>query len=146
YDRDDRATTSESLPHLRTAVWWGVSDDRARVASDHRMPDYCVAGWRLYESYGDWVQQWRLSTRELFVSSPTLAPDGSRFAMFTRNAESVPWRLDVRDAATGAPIATGGYPYSYAGRLVFHPHGEQIAGLNDMTLLAWPLPAGGDPR
>lgn len=146
YDRDDRTTTSGPLPHLRTAIWWGASDDCARVVSDHRMPDYYVAGWRLYEYYGEWVQQWQLSTRELFVSSPTLAPTGDRLAMFVRTGESVPWRLEVRDATTGTLLAAGGYPYSYAGRLAFHPRGEQLAGLNDMTLLAWPLPTGGDPR
>src|SRR5262245_55925189 len=71
YDRDDRTTTTETFPDLRTAIWWDTSDDRTRVVSDHRMPDYALAGWLLKE--GEWVRQWQVSTRELFVSSLTLA-------------------------------------------------------------------------
>jgi WD40 repeat protein len=78
-----------------------------------------------------------------------VAPGGDRFALFTRDGETEPspWDLEVRDTTNAAIVATGGYPYSYAARpLRFHPHNEQVAGLNDMTLLVWQLPQGGDPR
>ncbi|HEY1186136.1 MAG TPA: WD40 repeat domain-containing protein, partial [Gemmata sp.] len=38
------------------------------------------------------------------------------------------------------------YPYSYAGKLQFQPSGEQVVGVHEMTLLAWSLPGGGEPR
>jgi WD40 repeat protein len=140
YDRDTRTAAHE---HAAPGFSLIGSDD-SRGISNAGLPDYVLAGWQLKE--GEWVRQWQLSTRELFVGSLTLAPAFDQFAMFTRAAENDPWRLEIRDAATAAFIATGNYPYSYAGKLAFHPHGEQIAGLNDMTLLAWSLPCDGNLR
>jgi WD40 repeat protein len=121
-----------------------VSSDDTLAILNVSFPEYALTGWQWKE--GEWIRQWQLSTRELFVSSLTLAPAGNRFAMFTREAEDMPWRLEIRNASTSELLSTGTYPYSYAGKLAFHPHGEQITGLNDMTLLAWTLPVGGDPR
>jgi WD40 repeat protein len=144
YDRDSRTTTAEPFPYARGAIWWSASDDGTRAVCHSGLPDHCLTGWRLTD--GEWVRQWKCSTRELFIGSPVLAPAGDRFAMFTRAAETEPWRLEVRDAATSALLAAGSYPYSYAGKLALHPQGEQVAALNDMTLLAWALPEGGEPR
>jgi WD40 repeat protein len=141
YDRDTRTAAHDLQQPFAAAA---ISGDGTRIVSNAGLPEYALAGWELKE--GEWVRQWQISTRELFVGGLTLAPTGDRFAMFTRSAESEPWRLEVRDTATSALLATGSYPYSYAGKLALHPHGAQVAGLNDMTLLAWPLPAGGEPR
>jgi WD40 repeat protein len=145
YDRDDRTETLTDFPGW-AACGLDASCDATgtRAVSNHPFPQHSLRGWKLKE--GEWVRQWQISTRELFVGSLTLAPAGDRFAVFTRAAESDPWRLEVRDAATSSLLSTGGYPYSYRAKLAFHPRGEQVAGLNDMTLLAWPLPAGGEPR
>jgi YD repeat-containing protein len=150
YDRDDRATSATALafwPTTTTAAAFCAAGERA--VSNHGIPDHALFGWRWKE--GEWVRQWKLPAHELSVGSLTLAPGGGRFAIFTRATEGARWwegpmRLEVRDAATSALLATGGYPYSYAGQLAFHPRGDQIAALNGMTLVAWALPAGGEPR
>jgi WD40 repeat protein len=150
YDRDDRATSSESLARWAsppTAVAFSGAGERA--VSNHGMPDHALLGWRWKE--GEWVRQWKLPAHELSVGSLTLAPDGGRFAMLTRVTEGGRWwerpmALELRDSATSELLAAGAYPYSYACRLAFHPAGTQVAGINDMTLLAWELPKGGGPR
>jgi WD40 repeat protein len=150
YCRDDRTTVVEPLAVLERATSWVRTLDGTRLVSNHGIPDHSLAGWQWKE--GEWVRQWQLSTRELSVQEPALAPAGDQFAIFTRVTEGARWweeqpmRLEVRDAATGAERAAGTYPYSYAGRLCFHPHGEQIASIDGMTLLVWALPAGGAPR
>ncbi|MBM3982876.1 MAG: WD40 repeat domain-containing protein [Planctomycetes bacterium] len=149
YDRDTRANTSEPPPQGRTAAWWDRSDDGTRGVSAHGMPDYHLAGWLLKGD--EWVRQWALSTRDLSADGYALEPSGARFAMLTRPTTEPRWwerpmRLEVRDAATADVLSTGAYPYSYAARLRFHPAGKQVAGINAMTLLAWDLPAGGEPR
>lgn len=141
YDRDTRTTAFKPLSSSGYSV---VSSDGTRAILYVSFPEYSLTGWQLKE--GEWVRQWQISTRDLMVSPLTLAPAGDRFAMFTRATEDVPWRLEVRDTATFELHTIGSYPYSYAAKLAFHPHAEQIAGLNDMTLLAWGLPVGGDPR
>lgn len=145
YDRDARTTAREVRPVLMAAF----SGDRARAVSNVRLPEHNLIGWQFKEN--EWVRQWQMSTRELAAASIILAPAGDRFVMLTRATGGGQWwrkpmRLEVRDAATGAELAAGTYPYSYAAKLYFHPRGEQVAGLNGMTLLAWELPAGGDPR
>ena len=45
-----------------------------------------------------------------------------------------------------ACIGSGEYPYGYAPTLHFSPDGEQLVGVNDMTLLVWPVPKLGEPR
>jgi WD40 repeat protein len=150
YCRDGRSTSVEALAILERTTGWVLTTNGSLLISTHGIPDHAMAGWQFKS--GEWVRQWKLSTRELSVQMPTLAPAGDRFAIFTRVTgdgrwwEEQPMRLEVRDAATSAELAAGTYPYSYAGKLVFHPCGEQIAGINDMTLLAWTLPTGGAPR
>lgn len=146
FDRDTRATAHEP----QAAPVLTVSGDRTRAVSRGRVPDFTLTGWQLKED--EWVAQWRMSTRDLSAEGVTLAPAGDRFAMLTRSTDGARWwtkplRLEVRDAATAAELAAGTYPYTYASQqLHFHPHGEQVAGTNGMTLLAWELPAGGAPR
>ncbi len=149
YDRDTREAASEYPALLATATAWKLGAGGTFLVSSHGLPDHVLAGWRLKEE--EWVRQWQISTRDLMVGSVTVAPAGDRFAIFTRVTEAGRWwdqpmRLEVRDACKSAVLALGTCAYSYAGKLAFHPSGEQIAGINDMTLLAWELPTGGDPR
>jgi WD40 repeat protein len=150
YNRDTRTAAVTSYPTFALHGMHHCADATGtRGVSNHAFPDHCLIGWKRIDD--EWVQQWKLSTRELSVLKPTLTPTGDRFAVFTRDAPGGRWweqpmRLEVRDAATAAPLTTGSYPYTYAAALRFHPTGEQIAGVNDMTLLVWQLPAGGDPR
>lgn len=149
YDRDDRDATTEYPSFLSTATAWKVGPASDLIVSNHGMPEHFLAEWRFKGD--DWVRQWLLSTRELSVESVTLAPAGDRFAMLTRPASPGRWwdqpmRLEVRDLLTGALQGTGTYPYSYAGKLWFSPTGAAVVGIHEMTLLSWPLPAGGDPR
>jgi WD40 repeat protein len=150
YDRDSRTATATAYPMPTPHGVYHCSDaSGTRAVSNHTFPDHCLIGWKRIED--EWVQQWKVSTRELSVLMPTLAPAGDRFAVFTRAAPGGRWweqpmRLEVRDATTSAQMTTGSYPYTYAAALRFHPAGEQIAGINNMTLLVWALPTGGDPR
>jgi WD40 repeat protein len=149
YDRDTRTTAALEYPLSAPVIDHSTDATGGRAVSNHNLPHHCLIGWRWVGT--EWVRQWQLSTRDLSVSSLTLAPGGDRFAMLTRVTDEGRWweqpmRFEVRDAATAAELSTGAYPYSYAKVLAFHPGGEQVAGINDMTLLAWPLPAGGDPR
>ncbi len=141
YDRDTRTASNEGNVSPGFVL---VSGDGTRAIRSAGLPEYALSGWHLKEC--EWVRQWQIPTRELFIGSLTLCPSGNHFAMYTRPAQSVPWQLEVRDAASSAVLSSGGYPYSYAGKLAFHPQGIQVAGLNDMTLLSWPLPTGGEPR
>jgi WD40 repeat protein len=145
YDRDDRSATSIDYPIPAVHGMYHCSDaSGTRAVANYSFPDHCLIGWKRVE--GEWVRQWKVSTRELHIGTSALAPSGDRFAVFTF-PETRPWRLEVRDASTAAELAVGTYPYSYAAKsLRFHPHGEQIAGVNDMTLVVWPLPTAGDPR
>jgi WD40 repeat protein len=149
YDRDTRTAVTAAYPMPAVHGMYHCSDATGKWGvSNHSFPDHCLIGWTRVE--GEWIRQWKLSTRELFVGTVTLAPTGDRFAMFTREGQrwsEQPWRLEIRDAVTSVGQAVGSYPYSYAAKpLRFHPHGEQIAGVNDMTLLVWSLPTGGPPR
>lgn len=144
YDRGSRTATTAAYPMPAAHGMYHCSDATGtRAVSDQGFPDRCLIGWKWVEE--EWVRQWKVSTRELFVGTSALAPTGDRFAVFTR--EGWPWRLEIRDASTSAELSVGTYPYSYAARtLRFHPRGEQIAGVNDMTILVWALPTGGNPR
>jgi WD40 repeat protein len=146
YDRDTRTETLTDFPRWSAHGYDTSCDATGTLAvSHHRFPQHSLRAWKLIEN--EWIRQWQVSTRDLYVGSLTLAPTGDRFAMFTgEGEESITWRLEIRAVATAALLITGSYPYSYAGKLAFHPQGEQIVGLNDMTLLAWPLPDGGEPR
>lgn len=151
YDRDTRSASAALYPMPAAhGMFHGSDATGTRAVSNHSFPDHCLLGWKRVE--GEWVRQWKISTRELSAESLTMAPSGDRFAMFTRVTVGGRWweqpmRLEVRDSATTAELSAGSYPYSYAAKpLRFHPHGEQIAGVNNMTLLVWSLPEGGDPR
>lgn len=148
YDRDTRSATNETYSMLAAPNALAHATDAAHAITQHGIPDYNLLGWQLRGD--EWIRQWQISTRALFVASVTLAPTGARFAMFTRadisGAENR-WRLEIRDPATSAELAVGSYPYSYAAKpLRFNWSGDQIAGINNMTLLAWSLPTGGAPR
>lgn len=148
YDRDERTATNETYPMLAASNALAHATDSTRAITQHGIPDYHLLGWQWKEN--EWVRQWKISTRTLFVASVTLAPTGDRFAMFTcadiPDAENR-WRLEIRDTATSGELAVGSYPYSYAAKpLRFNRSGDQIAGISGMTLLAWSLPTGGAPR
>lgn len=146
YDRDARTVTAE--PPVPPGTF-GITAAAKRAVSLLGLPEYELAGWKFKE--GEWVRQWNTSTRALSVLEPTLAPAGDRFALFARPTNVARWweqpmHMEVRDAATGRPVCEGAYPYSYHGKLAFHPHGEQLACAHEMTLVAWALPGGGAPR
>jgi len=148
YDRDTRTATTTANP-AAPGAYECSNVAGARVVSNHVFPNHCLIGWKWIED--EWVRQWEFSTLDFYISSLTLGPSGDRFAVFTRRlaerGEEHPWELEVRDAATSTKLAVGAYPYSYATKsLQFHPAGEQIVGIHEMTLLAWALPTGGDPR
>ena len=145
YDRDTRTPSEVDAPPGALAL----SEDGGHALTNTGLPEYTLAGWR--RAGGEWVRRWAISTRELSVLSLTPSPCGDRFAILTRTTEGGRWwenpmRLEVRDSATGAELSSGTYPYSYAARLAFSPRADQQAGIHGMTLLAWPLPAGGDPQ
>ncbi len=150
YDRDTRSATTAVYPLADTHGIDHASDATGtRAVSNHRIPHYVLTGWKRTE--GEWVQQWQLSTRELYTAGIYLSAAGDRFAMLTRSTQGAVWwrnpmRLEVRDCATAAELTTGTYPYSYGARLRFHPDGTQLAAIHEMTLLAWALPTRGDPR
>jgi WD40 repeat protein len=149
YDRDTRATVVLGYSLSFMQITSECADATGtRTVTNHTLPEQCLVGWKWVED--EWVRQWHLPTRHLSVASLAYAPGGDRFAMLTRQDDRSadhPWRLDVRDATTSAAVAAGTYPYSYSAKVLrFHPAGEQVAGINEMTLLAWALPAGGDPR
>ena len=54
--------------------------------------------------------------------------------------------MEVWDGSTGKFVSSGDYPYNYAPNLLFAPDAEQLVGMNDMTLLVWPVPGLGAPR
>jgi WD40 repeat protein len=150
YDRDTRTATDAVYPGtVAPSLDHRTDTAGTRAVSHHSFPENCLLGWKW--SGDEWVRQWQLSTRDLSIGNLSLSPAGDRFAVLTRDATGERWwegpmRLDVRDAATGAVCATGTYPYSYACELAFHPSGERVAGIHEMTLLVWALPEGGAPR
>ncbi len=149
YNRDTRNATTETFAILESVTAWRLCAGGSRLLSNHGMPDHFLAGWEWKE--GEWVRQWRISTESLSIGMVTPSLSGEQFAMFTRATESKRWweqpmQLEIRDTATSEVCATGSYRYSYAGKLAFHPNSSQIVGINNMTLLAWSLPAVGDPR
>src|SRR5687767_13254264 len=68
YDRDDRTAMATDYPLPAAHGMYHSSDAAgARAVSNHSFPDHCLIGWRRVE--GEWVRQWKVSTRELFVGS-----------------------------------------------------------------------------
>jgi WD40 repeat protein len=125
-----------------------VSANGTRAISSHGMPDHCLIGWESEEK--DWKQKWTVSIADLVVESITLSPDGDLFALITRSAlerpEENPRQVEVWDTATGRFSGKGEYPYAYAPTLLFAPDASGLIGINDMTLMVWPVPQLGEPR
>jgi WD40 repeat protein len=149
YDRDTRSATAIDYPISRLVGLKHACDASGeRAVSSQPMPAHALTGWKRIGT--EWIRQWQSSTRDLSMGKLFFAPAGDRFATFTRDATGGRWweqpmRLEVRSAATGAEFAFGKYPYSYAGKLAFHPEGIQIAGIHEMTVLAWQLPGCAGP-
>jgi WD40 repeat protein len=149
YDRDAREFAEHSFAVTETTHAVAAGADGARVVSQHGMPDFCLIGWRA--DGGAWARDWTVSVADLSVSSLTLSPDGTRFALLARSALGGRWweqpmRVEVRDAATAAVRGTGDYPYNYAKPLLFSPDARQLVGFNGMALLAWAVPELGASR
>ena len=94
---------------------------------------------------------WTVSIADLAVESITLSMDGGLFALLTRSALEAGWaekprEVEVWDGTTGLCLGTGEYPYGYAPTLHFSPDAGNLVGVNDMTLLVWPVPKLGEPR
>lgn len=149
YNRDTREY--RSLPFAVRGVTHGAfaSANGTRVISRHGMPDPCLIGWESAD--GGWIRRWTVSIADLVVESVTLSPDGHRVALVTRSAlgrrpEENPRQVEVWDAATGKFRGKGEYSYAYAPRLHFAPDAGELVGINDMTLLVWPVPQLGEPR
>lgn len=150
YNRDAREYASLSFPVAGITHGTYASADGSRVVTQHGIPKHSLIGWKSVT--GGWNQSWTVSIADLAVEGITLSPDGRLFALITRSAlggrrwEEIPRRVDVWDAATGAFISKGEYPYAYAPTLLFSPDAHQLVGINDMTLLIWPVPDLGKPR
>jgi WD40 repeat protein len=150
YNRDTRefADLTVSLRGVTHGVY--TSADGSRAVSQHGMPDYCLIGWRLTASGLE--QSWTISVADIAAESLTLSADGDLVALTTRSTLGPRWvelnprQLEVWDAATGGFRGNGEYPYGYAPTLLFSPAAEQLVGINDMTLLVWPVPELGRPR
>ncbi|MBX9582186.1 MAG: hypothetical protein K2X87_17920, partial [Gemmataceae bacterium] len=100
---------------------------------------------------GGWAREWQVEPAGSFPGLPALDPTGERLAHLGFNGRPPRWpnyfRLDVRDAATGAVIGHGEYPYTRTEcRLVFRPDGRQLVGLHAMSVLVWGVPNWGKPR
>jgi len=126
-----------------------ASADGHRVVSQHGLPDHCLIGWQLSDA--GWIQRWTVSTADIAVESITLSRDGALFALIARSALGDRWsenprQVEVWDGKTGQVRGSGDYPYGYAPTLLFSPNAEQLVGINDMTLLVWPMPQLGQPR
>jgi WD40 repeat protein len=126
-----------------------ASADGRRVISQHGMPDYCLIGWELSDE--DWMRRWTVSIADIAVESVTLAADGALFALTARSALGDRWaehprQVEVWDGTTGRVLGKGEYPYGYAPVLCFSPDATHLVGINDMTLLVWPVPQLGEPR
>ena len=148
YTRDTREYRSLSFGDSRVIHRAFVSANGTRVISRHSMPDHCLIGWELVED--EWKRRWTVSIADLVVESITLSPDGDLFALITRSAlerpEENPRQVEVWDSVTGKVHTTGHYPYAYAATLLFAPDSQLLVGINDMTVLVWPVERLGEPR
>src|SRR5207253_1669189 len=73
HDRDTREAATVSYPMSNAhGIDHSCDATGTRAVSDHRTPYHCLTGWRLHDD--EWIRQWQLSTRDLFVGSLTLAP------------------------------------------------------------------------
>jgi WD40 repeat protein len=149
YNRDAREYANQTFARSGAALGTYASADGTRIVSHHGLPTYCLIGWEFAES--GWMQRWMISTVDLQVERPALSPDGALLAMTGRSAfgeqpQKNPRHVEVWNGWTGKVVSSGEYPYNYAPFLLFSPDATQLVGLNDMTLLAWPVPHLGAPR
>jgi WD40 repeat protein len=147
----DRLTGRHAAPGLtlpRRLRWLAQTPDARRVFVAHGDVLPQLAAYRHDRS--GWVREWEADPTHTFPESLALDPTGVRLAHLAERSDPT-WPkyylLTVRDAATGAVIAHGDYPYSARDcRLVFRPDGRQLVGLHNMTLLVWEVPNWGKPR
>src|SRR5262249_15143840 len=138
-------------------VWFGQTPDASRVfrASGpwrRRKLDtwrHGVAGAGGNDRGGG-VREWAEDTTDARTATLALDPSGERLAHLADRPIPRAWpefyRLVVRDAANGAEVGYGRYPYSTECRLLFRPDGRLVVGFHKMTLLVWPIPGGGAPK
>lgn len=149
YERSTRLYAYQSFSTTYAANTATASAEGRRVVSQHGMPDYCLVGWQLSDV--EWSRQWMVSIADRAVESITLSADGQFLALIARSALGDRWsenprQVEVWDGATGRKLGQGDYPYGYAPTLLFSPDGAQLVGINDMTLLVWPVPRLGPPQ
>jgi len=149
YDRDSRMYVNQSFAIPGRNHGAVSSANGSRIVSQHGMPNYCLIGWQLTEV--GWRQEWTRSIADIAVESLTLSADGRLLALTVRSTLDRRWmdnprEVEVWDASTQGFLGKGDYPYGYAPVLLFSPDGGQLVGINDMTLLAWPVPQLGPPQ
>jgi WD40 repeat protein len=149
YDRETRIYTSQAFGQLGSNHGAIASADGSRIVSQHGLPNYCLIGWLSTQEGAR--RLWTVSIADIAVESLTLSADGRMFALAVRSATGERWmenplQVEVWDAATGGFLSKGDYPYGYAPGLLFSPNAGQLAGINDMTLLVWPIPRLGQPH
>jgi WD40 repeat protein len=149
YSRDTRECRGLSFAIGGVTHGTFASADGTRVISRHGMPEHSLVGWESAKE--GWIRRWTVSIADLVVESITLSPHGGLFALVTRWAlgprpQENPRQLEVWDAATGVFRGKGEYQYAYAPTLVFAPKADLLVGINDMTLMAWPVPQLGEAR
>jgi WD40 repeat protein len=149
YHRDSREYVDLSFAISVATHNAFASADGTRVISQHALPDYLLIGWTVSEE--ECVRSWTVSIADLSVESLSLSQDGRLFAIVARNAmgrgwEENPRQVEVWDGISGHWLGSGDYPYGYAPTLHFAPGSEQLVGVNDMSLLVWPVPRLGAPR
>lgn len=149
YDRDSRLYTNQSFAIPGRNHGAVSSADGSRIVSQHGMPNYRLIGWQLAEE--GWRQQWTRSIADIAVESLTLSGDGRFLALMVRSTLDRRWmdhprQVEVWDGTTGGFLGKGDYAYGYAPVLLFSPNASQLVGINDMTLLIWPVSQLGQPQ
>jgi WD40 repeat protein len=149
YERSGRTYRYQSFATTYATKAANASADGRWVVSQHGMPDDCLIGWELSDE--NWVRRWTVSTADIAVESVTVSADGALFALTARSALGDRWadnprQVEVWDGSTGRVQGHGAYSYGYAPTLRFSPDATQLVGINDMTLLVWPVPRLGEPQ
>ncbi len=112
------------------------SADGDRLATVQSVPGrYLLIGWEA--DAGGWERRWSAELGEL--SDPTFAPAGDRVAVLAMPTTHQwgAYRLQVRDAATGAFVGEGAYPYAMLARPHFRPDGRQVVAAHERALVVW---------
>jgi WD40 repeat protein len=149
YNRDAKEYASLPFPVAGVTHGMGASSDGSRVVSQHGIPNHCLIGWE--PTPGGWNRAWTVSIADLSVESITLSPDGRFLALISRVALGPRWsenprEIEIWDGTTGRNHGKGTYPHDYPPALLFAPDSRVLVGINDMTLLVWPVPNLGEPR